>query len=662
MRPRLHYFKNASLLFAILTLLSYGLLLGKTGFHWDDWGFAWAARFLGPGQFIPSFGGFRPFLGPIFFITTTLIPAVPLYWQIFALITRFLIGLSTFWALRSFWPERRNFALLASLLMLVYPGYSQHWVALTHINQELIPLIFYLLSLGVSAHAIRKHSVPLTLLALFLQFWGLFPTEYFLGLEGLRFLLICSMLNQQSWTSRLRQALVLWLPYLLLWLVNAGWLAYLYNSPAYISYRVDASFNTSPISWLAGLLEALLKAGLIAWGQFLVLAGSSPLAPSTLFAFGLVLLSFVIMLFYFFHLPSQAADPALAVSAMMMGVLGVMLGRVPSLAAGLPLTLQSLFDRFTISMALGASLLAAGLIEWIFGRHGRQKWIAASLVIALAVGQQFLNANIFRRDWSRQQEIYWQFAWRVPALEPGTLLLTGVIPDMPMETDLTFTAPMNWIYAPDYSGGNLPYALLYADARLGGGALRELKPHLDITLPFRTVSFQGSSDEALVFLIPEQGCLRILDPAFKDDEAYRKESKSLTEAIPLSDPSRIQLGSGPRVPPQPPFASEPAHTWCYFYEKAELARQVGEWQKIIELQERAALRDYQPQDAFEWLPFIEALVREGQLPQAISLSRSAAQDAPRLRKALCNVWKRSSTTPDSTTVSSQIQQEFGCTP
>src|SRR5512143_2638473 len=106
MRRHLESAGSVPFIFAVLTLLGYGFFLSSAGFHWDDWVFAWAAHFLGPGQFIHSFSGFRPFLGPIFFLTTSLIPPVPLYWQIFALVIQFLIGFSTYWALRSIWPGR----------------------------------------------------------------------------------------------------------------------------------------------------------------------------------------------------------------------------------------------------------------------------------------------------------------------------------------------------------------------------------------------------------------------------------------------------------------------------------------------------------------------------------------------------------------------------
>src|SRR5678816_4447087 len=118
--------KAVPIILGILTILAYGLLLPLTGFYWDDWPFAWIAKFLGPKEFMPAFAGVRPFLGPIFFITTSLIPPVPLYWQIFALIIRFISGLSAWFALSQVWPRHRRQVLIASLLFLVFPGYSQH--------------------------------------------------------------------------------------------------------------------------------------------------------------------------------------------------------------------------------------------------------------------------------------------------------------------------------------------------------------------------------------------------------------------------------------------------------------------------------------------------------------------------------------------------------
>ena len=652
-------------LLAAITLLAYGLLLPSTGFHWDDWGFAWLARFRGPAEFIPAFSGFRPFLGPIFLITTSLIPPVPLYWQIFALIVRFAIGLAAWWALRSIWPSRPRIAFMLALFVLVFPGYSQHWAALTHINQELIPFIFYLLSFGISARAIRSKSpAPLVALALLFQFIGLFPTEYFFGLEPLRFLLIWSMLDDTKPFQRVQRAIQHWFPYLALWLVNGAWLFTLYSSDAYISYGLAGSADLSPAGLLTAFFDSVLKAGLYVWLQVLVLAGIALPSPTSLITLALAALCFALIAFYVLRFapfsspapPDAPADHDFGWFLLLSGIVSIFLGRLPSLAAGLPLTLQSSFDRFMISLTLGGSLFLAGVIELAFKRRDRLKIIAACLAVALGVGQQFYNANLFRRDWARQQEIYWQMAWRVPSLRPGTVILTDKIPAMPFETDLSFTAAVNWLYAPEYNGGDLPYALLYTEARLGGGSLPELAPGSPVTLPFRTVSFRGSTDAALTVLFPENGCLRVLDPALGEAETYEKESPFLLQAIPFSDPSRI--GDGPA--PIPPFSAEPEHAWCYYYEKAELARHLQDWQTVADLGRAAQAAGYAPEDAVEWLPFIEGYAQTGDAALAAGLSREAFEAAPRVRKGLCQVWSRLAA--DGIASAPQMLGEFGCTP
>jgi len=104
--------KSIPYVFATVTIIAYGLLLPFTGFYWDDWPFAWTAKFLGPKEFIPAFAGVRPFLGPIFFVTTSLIPPVPFYWQVFALIIRFISGLSAWFALNQVWPHHKRQVLI----------------------------------------------------------------------------------------------------------------------------------------------------------------------------------------------------------------------------------------------------------------------------------------------------------------------------------------------------------------------------------------------------------------------------------------------------------------------------------------------------------------------------------------------------------------------
>ena len=346
--------------------------------------------------------------------------------------------------------------------------------------------------------------------------------------------------------------------------------------------------------------------------------------------------------------------------AIVIGAIGILLGRMPSFVAGLPLTLQSSFDRLTISMMLGAALFMAGLLEVVLPKSSVRMYALTALV-ALGVGQQFFNANIFRRDWQRQQEIFWQFAWRMPGIKPDTAILTQQMP-LDYETDLAMTAVLNWMYAPGVSPPHLPLAVVYTEKRLGGVVLPALEPNLPMQMPLRTMIFRGSTSQVIVVYVPATGCLRVFDPGLDDARTYSRLPEAVTAAIPLSDPSRILGGANPLLLPSPPFSVEPAHGWCYIYEKAELARQSGEWQEIIHLREQADVRRLLPNDPFEWLPFIEAEAREGAMDWATAKSLDLAQSEPKLERGLCALWSRlEQTDPDVAAAGgSTMWSQLGC--
>jgi hypothetical protein len=667
--------------FFLLTILTYGLLLPWTGFYWDDWPFAWIAKFLGPSEFIPAFEPFRPFLGPIFFGTTSLLPPNPLLWQSLALLVRFALTLSAWWTFNLIWPKAKWQTLTAALLFLVFPGYSQHWVALTHINQEWIPFLFYILSFGFTAIAFRtpEKSRRFTSLALFFLVLGVFPTEYFATQEPLRFMFLWALVAEETvgFWSRTRRILRLWWPYLLVWLGNAAWLVYYYRFGAYASYGVTATGEISLTGFLLAMADALWKAGLYSWVQVLVLAARSLSNPSTLLTLGMVAVGFALVALYLHRLEISQPEGTSTNGnvgvrtnsnwgwqAVIVGLIGILIGRIPSWAAGLPLILQSTNDRFMVSMMIGGSLFLAGLLELVFGKS-RLKVYLLALIIALGIGQQFYTANDFRRDWARQQEIFWQMAWRIPGLESGTVILTHELP-LSYETDMGLTAPLNWIYAPGYAAGQLPYALLYTRTRLDGVSLPALEPGQPISFEYRTVEFKGSTSQAVTIIVPPNACLHVLDSVYAGGDTYERQPRFLRDAIQLSNPALILADAEPPGMPVALFGVEPPHTWCYYYEKAELARQVGDWDTVAVLGDQARAQGFVPGDALEWLPFIEGYVITGDYKTAREISILAYQDDSRPRKGLCQTWQRIQVNGQGSVkiedLASEMLEKFACAP
>ncbi len=647
------------IIIALITVCAYGLLLPFTGFYWDDLPFTWIAQFLGPREFIPAFAPYRPFLAPIFYLTTRLIPPVPIYWQTFALVIRFIIGITAWWSFKQIWRERPQLAWIAALLVLIFPGYSQHWVAYTHINQELIPFIFYILSFGFTFKALqtpsRQPALVYIIIALLLQICGIFPTEYFFGMEGLRFLFLFLFFHfEGNLIERFTKTIKTWIPYLLVWILNAAWLVYYYKFGPYNSYEVTAtqSFNVLTLLW--EMLDTLLKVGFYIWIQILPLIFTSLRTPASLLSLGLILVT-LIFIAPQIKQPAHEHSKSFARSLIAIGIIGILLGRLPSLAAGLPLTLQSSYDRFMVSMMIGGTVFIIGVIEFLFKSQNIKTYIF-TVLIALGIGQQFFNANIFRRDWEKQRDIYWQMAWRIPALKPNTVILTHQMP-IDYETDISFTAPINWIYAPNFTRGNLPYLMLYTEKRIGGPTLPSFAPKTGIKFPYRTITFYGNTSQAIVIYMPKNGCLRVLDPKHGDMEIYAKLPKVLTDAIPLSDTSNII--AEPNTPATAAmFFSEPKHEWCYYFAKAELAQQLGDYQKVAAIGDEAVSLGYKPEDQNEWLVFIEAYALTGDLQTAEKLSTGALKEDPRIKRGMCTIWGQIQTGSESASI--KMIEKIGC--
>jgi hypothetical protein len=237
----------------------------------------------------------------------------------------------------------------------------------------------------------------------------------------------------------------------------------------------------------------------------------------------------------------------------------------------------------------------------------------------------------------QQRDIYWQMAWRMPALEANTVLLTHQMP-IDYETDLSFTAPINWMYAPNYTRSDIPYMLLYTEKRLGGVTLPALEKDIAIRYPYRIVNFNSNTSNAVVIYMPQNGCLRVLDPQRGDLVIYSHLPDSLTNAIPLSDTSRII--TNPSQPARPPFFPEPEQGWCYYFAKAGLANQQGDYEATSALAKEAFTLGLQPEDPYEWLVFVEAYAMNGEIAQAEEISNTVLAEGGKTLKAVCQVWEQ----------------------
>ena len=82
---------------------------------------------------------------------------------------------------------------------------------------------------------------------------------------------------------------------------------------------------------------------------------------------------------------------------------------------------------------------------------------------------------------------------------------------------------------------------------------------------------------------------------------------------------QVDVTAAITIPPTAIFGDEPAHNWCYYFEKADLALQKGDFAEIVSLQSEADQKGYHPDDKTEWLPFILANAETGNTAQVENL-------------------------------------------
>jgi hypothetical protein len=652
----------------ILCLISYGLLIPKLGYYWDDWPAIWFTKFFGSSSLIQVLGIDRPQLAWLYFLTTSLIGDSTTGWQLFALLMRWVSCLALWWTLSQLWPKQRNEITWVTFLFAVYPGFRQQYISLIY-SQDWIIISLFFLSMGLMIVAVRKAKWfwPLMIISWLLSAYTMFADEYYFGLELLRPVILWLVLQEQieDRRKRLKRVILLWLPYIGLMVAFLIWRLFIHVSPRGQVQMFD-QLASNPFIGLYNLAKTVISD--IVESSFL--AWSLPFQLKEINATGLTSLTVYFILavavsgltiFFLERLRLSKADPTqpdfhwanLAVAG---GVLALFVGGWPFWATAWQIGLTFPWDRFNLAMNLGASLLIAGLTVLIF-----RKRVFIILVLGVLIGfasaNQYHLADHYKQDWQMLQEFFWQMSWRVPGIEPNTAILTNR-PPFTYSTDNSLTAPLNWIYAPDIQNQNLPYLFFDIASHFPKG-WNSLDPNQPLQQDYRILHFDGSFSRALSVFYRPPNCVKIMDPVI--DRELPGKPLYITPSASFSQIDLIELNpQNPAVPPTKLFGPEPAHDWCYFFEKAELARQAGDWATAAILADQALSNPKEMTEAnvLEWMPFIEAYARTGKWAEAEKLSFQVYDVHPKMRRMLCSLWERSAANTEASQSRDQSERQI----
>jgi hypothetical protein len=640
-------FFSAALLLAV-AVVCYGLMITRLGFYWDSWPMNWIAQTRGGSGLAQYFSTNRPVWGLLYQITTPILGAAPLPWQIFALVWRWLAALAFWGMLRLLWPRQSETALWASLLFIVYPGFQQQSIGFLY-SHFYIVMTAFILSLVCSLWAIRhpqRRGLWLAL-GLVLSAANLLMMEYFFLLELIRPLVIwiAFSAHKAGFKARLRSVMAAWAPYLALFIAAVVWRVFLfpYTTNNYQLKTLD-QLSTQPVQAMLALLQRALGEIWISTGQAWIHAVNpaalAALGKATLIKFGAVVLALAGGLFLVGyslnpeHRPSRKEKLLSFVQMLLLSALGLGLAGWPFWLTDVPFRLDFAYDRFTLPFIFGASLLAAALILALPWKPLR--WLAVAGLVALGAGFQIQSGLAFRQDWANQQNFFWQLKWRVPALAQGTTIIANENKVTAFSTDNSLTAPINWIYDPQNSSQTIHYLMVYPTIRVYEGSALKLVPNWPVSEDLLVGTFQGNTSQSITIFYDGSSCLRVVDPVL--DRYNPIIPDILRQTALFSDEARIQYPADGQInqPPLPAILGRPpADSWCQVFENAETLRQSARWYDIIKLwQDKHNLYD-QSMFAGEISPFIEAYAQTGQWEQAAQMTVNDT----RSRAVFCALWQ-----------------------
>lgn len=654
------FYPMALLLMAFVT---YGHALTSLGYYWSDWEVVFFTR-LAPSLQFGYYAEDRPFPWA-YELIHFLAGSRPIGWQIATLLLRWAGTLFFVYAMILFWPDYRRQIHWLGALLLVYPGFVQQTQSAAF-SRHIMTLFLFALSLYLMALAIRR---PKLARLLFPLSWGatflhLFTIEYFSGIEFIRPVLIWALVADGNKTDSrlLRKVAVFSLPYLLV----TGfffWLRFVYFPDAFQTFArfddIGSTMGGFQVSFIGTLLNFfntgaldLLYSTLQVWLNSITGFGDFTFQRRIAwFAFGLGALFAFAFSFFYDTKEEETSNRSSPVSVILVGLLLFVASALPVWAIGKEVSTGGWNERFALAPMFGASLMVVGLVL-LFVRPAGQKWVLGFLLM-FSVATQTWIVNEYRRDWATQRDYYWQLYWRAPALKPGTAVFSFEYPSRMITHHMDATWAVNVLYHFQAQDGMIPYMFINPEKEF------YFQPDMAIRQRARNLVFSGNTSDVVAILHQTgNSCLRILDPVYLHDPLLHEGHDRL---IPLSNPSRIIAEPAPVPPDTDIFGPEPAHTWCYYFQKADLARQAEDWGEVIELYDQTQRLGIEPGYGAEYIPFIEAYARMGDWQKAYDLTVAADALTPSHKRMLCVNWVRLSRMPSADlNIFERIDQYLSC--
>jgi hypothetical protein len=639
--------KYVPLIILGVCLLSFSILLPQLGYYWDDWLTLYLTyTYEEPNALI--YYPYRPIHAWMDVFTLSLIGLRPLFWHILSLVFRWLAAWGVWEVLKRIWPEHKHKVAWIAVLFTVYPAFSQQSVAVIF-RPHWFTFVFFLLSLilMLEAYKNKKRFLVYTLLGVITTAVHLFNSEYLVGLELARptILLLVVMRDVEEWKKRSIKVLKQWIPYALVFIIFIIWRFFIVqiendpNPPLDLSEILTKPSNLVELFVIS--IRDMLHTLITSWYQTLQPSLISVDRPSDLIAWGIALFSFGALYFVLLvgkiSFGNDVDEKQWTRQALLIGLFATFVALVPIWLTGRKVIVGMWSDRLSLPAMFGASIFIVALVTLLIPRKVH-RGIFLCLLVSLAIANQFRIGNDYRWDWIRQKRTYWQFYWRAPAIEPNTPIIgDGALTRNVSRYSAAFA--LNMLYPQDETNPLPSYWYFEVYYNKLANRVPQILEGMPLSDEFYSVNFKAESDDSILIFTPsgEDRCIWFLSPLDVKNADLPTEVRQLAE---ISNLDRINPeANNDSYPLEDIFGPEPEHTWCYYFQKASLARQYHDWKQVIVLGNEAENKGFSPKFGYELIPFIEANMAFGQLNEAVELTKKAIDMKGSAAPMLCVAWE-----------------------
>ena len=629
-------------LIIIISALTYLPLIGRIGYMNDDWYLMYSAGAYGPGAFIDIFSVDRPARALVMIPAYILFGGNPLYYNLSAYVFRLISALAFMWILRMLWPRRNRAAILASLIYMIYPGFLSQLNGIDY-QSQMVSLAAAMLSVALSVRVLFANRVwqKIVLITVSILFGWLYLglVEYFLGFEFFRILCIflVSYRENVSWKNRLLTGIKRWLPNVFTPLAFLAWRVFFFQgerSATDVNIQF-AQVKLYPLQtlyhWVSQVIQDLFDVTISAWvTPLLQLTGYIQPWGGVLAVIVVGILLYVLS-FYADHIEQDELSDDFSLEALLLGLFVAIGGLIPIAMVNREVAFPA-YSRYSLVSSAGVAILISTLLLMLKSRYIRNGMVA--LFVLVSVLTHHANTVKAEQDTTSTKNFWWQVSWRVPQLEKNTTLIANY-PNVSLEEDYFIWGPANLIYYPEKQYENYIQPGVYAAIPSRNTVEKVLARERQEYDKRKTIITYANYRNILVITQPSlNSCVHVLDGVHP--EFSNGERDLIQEIGSYSEVEHVLADETPHTPSTVVFGPEPYHGWCYYYQKADLARQRGAWDAVQSIGEQAFDLGFKPMDPIELMPFVQAYALSGDVDRLSELALVITAD-PYISQQACRM-------------------------